>query len=76
MESYKRARDCTDKCAVVACACSKRKDSDYLRFRPYHAFTAQPAKTDRWPILRRIALIAVALALLIFSGKFLLYVIT
>lgn len=53
-----------------------RKDSDYLRFQPYHAFTAQQSESNRWTVPRRIAVIVGFLALLVFSGKILLYVIT
>jgi hypothetical protein len=53
-----------------------RKDSDYLQFRPYHAFTPQQPGTNRWTVLWRIALIVGFLALLIFSGKILLCAIT
>lgn len=63
MESYKNAR-------------MSRKDSDYLRFRPYHAFKAQSTGSSRWTVLWRIALIVGFLALLIFSGKLLLLAIT
>lgn len=50
-----------------------KKDSDYLRFRPYHAFTAQQPNTNRWNVLRQVAVILGFLALLIFSGKFLIF---
>jgi hypothetical protein len=63
METIKKAR-------------TNRKDSDYLRFRPYHAFTTQQTKVNRWTVLPRIAVIVGFLALLIFSGKFLLLAIT
>lgn len=53
-----------------------KRDSDYLRFRPYHAFTVQQPQSNHRAVLRRIALIVGFLALLIFSGKLLIYVIT
>lgn len=55
---------------------TNKKDADYLRFRPYCAFTAHQPKTNHWALAQRIALIMGFLALLLFSGKFLLYAIT
>lgn len=47
----------------------RERESDYLRFRPYHAFTSQPA-TDRagaWTFFWRFMLVVGALALLAFA---------
>lgn len=64
MESYKNTH--------ALAARTTKKDSDYLRFRPYHAFTAPEAKA----VLGRVALIIGFVALLIYSGRLLLLAIT
>ncbi len=46
---------------------TRRKDSDYLRFRPYHAFTSpaiDPVDANRRTALWRAVLIAGAVVLL------------
>lgn len=53
-----------------------RRDSNYLRFRPYHAFAGQRAQADHWSVARLVTLIVGGLTLLIFSGKLLLLAIT
>lgn len=57
-------------------ASTGKRDADYLRFRPYHAFTTQQQQSNHRTVLRRVALVVGFLALLIFSGKILLYAIT
>lgn len=46
----------------------RERESDYLRFRPYRAFTTQPANVgaDRWTSFWRFVLIVGALAVLAF----------
>jgi len=48
----------------------QKKDSEYLRFRPYRAFTAQPinpSKSDGWVVFWRVIIVLGALALLSFA---------
>jgi hypothetical protein len=50
----------------------RKKDSEYLRFRPYHAFAAQPEKSsnaDRWTLFWRIVMVIGALALLFLAAQ-------
>jgi hypothetical protein len=49
----------------------RKKDSDYLRFRPYRAFTEQPtnnSSADRWTLFWRIVIALGALALVFFAA--------
>jgi len=52
----------------------RRNDSDYIRFRPYHAFTSTPAdrfRSDRWNAVWRVVLTIGILALI--SGAAILW---
>jgi len=48
----------------------RARESEYLRFRPYHAFTTPPATENagRWTSLWRFVAMVAALALLAFAA--------
>jgi anti-sigma-K factor RskA len=46
----------------------RKKNSDYLRFRPYRAFTSQPAQSDGWSIFWKVVIVAAAIVVVLIAA--------